>query len=103
MEIDNNIRDIAFEDYKNGMSSADIARKYGLKPNTVRQWANRHWKTGQPSAVEQVPKVQEAEKAIHFKVNADFYRRIKIKIATDGISLKDYIVSLITQDLEKEK
>ena len=39
-----NIRDIAFVDYQAGMSPAAIAEKYGLKPGTVRQWANRHWK-----------------------------------------------------------
>jgi len=37
------IREIAFEDYKAGMSCADIAKKHDLKPATVRQWAKRHW------------------------------------------------------------
>jgi len=38
------IRDIAFEDYKAGMSLSEIATKHNLKPGTVRQWARRYWK-----------------------------------------------------------
>lgn len=43
------------------------------------------------------------EKAINFKVDENFYKEIKIKVAKDGITLKDYIISLIRKDLEKTK
>lgn len=37
--------ELAFEDYKNGMSYADIATKYGVAETTVRDtWRKRHWK-----------------------------------------------------------
>lgn len=42
------------------------------------------------------------EKAIHFKVDEGFYREIKIKIAKEGKTLKDYVIELIKQDLEKK-
>ena len=43
------IREQAKRDYDAGMSPSEIAAKYDLKPDTVRKWANRHWKqdTGQ--------------------------------------------------------
>lgn len=37
--------ELAFEDYKNGMTYADIATKYGVAETTVRDtWRKRHWK-----------------------------------------------------------
>jgi predicted DNA binding CopG/RHH family protein len=41
------------------------------------------------------------EKTINFKVDEDFYKQIKVKIALEGITLKDYVISLIKSDLEK--
>lgn len=43
------------------------------------------------------------EKTINFKVDEEFYKEIKIKVATEGITLKDYIINLIRDDLEKQK
>lgn len=43
------------------------------------------------------------EKAINFKVDEEFYKRIKIKVATDGKTLKDYVIELIKADLEKSQ
>lgn len=43
------------------------------------------------------------EKAIHFKVDENFYKQIKVKIALEGITLKDYIIKLIKEDLEKNQ
>ena len=43
------------------------------------------------------------EKAIHFKVDEEFYKRIKVKIALEGKSLKEYIIELIKKDLEEKK
>lgn len=42
-----------------------------------------------------------AEKTISIRVTEDFHKEIKIKIAKDGISLKDYILNLIKKDLNK--
>ena len=39
-----NIRDIAFEDYKVGMSYPDISKKHDVSLGTVKSWASRHWK-----------------------------------------------------------
>lgn len=41
-----------------------------------------------------------SDRNIGFKVDEEFYKQIKIKIATEGITLKDYIVNLIKKDLE---
>jgi predicted DNA binding CopG/RHH family protein len=43
------------------------------------------------------------EKTINFKVDEDFYKQIKVKIALEGITLKDYVISLIKSDLEKSQ
>jgi hypothetical protein len=40
------------------------------------------------------------EKTISFKVDEEFFREIKIQIAKEGKTLKDYIVELIRRDLE---
>ena len=42
------------------------------------------------------------ERTINFKVDAELYKQVKIKVASDGITLKDYVITLIKQDLEKE-
>jgi predicted DNA binding CopG/RHH family protein len=44
-----------------------------------------------------------SEKAINFKVDENLYKKIKIKIAIEGLTLKDYIINLIIKDLEKDK
>lgn len=43
------------------------------------------------------------EKTINFKVDEDFYKKIKVKIAKEGKTLKQYITELIKLDLEKTK
>lgn len=43
------------------------------------------------------------EKTITVRISEDLHRAIKIKIAQEGVSLKDYVVSLIQKDLEKSK
>ncbi|GHV43621.1 hypothetical protein FACS189490_13810 [Clostridia bacterium] len=43
------------------------------------------------------------EKAINFKIDADLYRKIKVKIALQDKTLKDYIIALIKKDLEENK
>lgn len=43
------------------------------------------------------------EKAINFKVNEELYKAIKVKVALNGKSMKDYIVELIKKDLENEQ
>ena len=41
------------------------------------------------------------EKAINFKIDAELYKKIKIKIKEEDISLKQYMINLIKNDLEK--
>lgn len=43
------------------------------------------------------------EKAINFKVDEEFYKQIKVKVALEGKTLKDYIIGLIKADLEKDQ
>ena len=43
------------------------------------------------------------ERNIGFKVDDEFYKKVKIKIAQEGKTLKEYIVELISKDLEKQK
>jgi len=40
------------------------------------------------------------EKTINFKVDEEFYKQIKVKIALEGKTLKDYVIELIKNDLE---
>lgn len=42
------------------------------------------------------------EKALNFKIDVELYKRIKIKAVLNDMTLKQYIVQLITDDLEKE-
>jgi len=43
------------------------------------------------------------ERNIGFKVDDEFFKKVKIKIAQEGKSLKEYIVELINKDLEVQK
>ncbi|WP_214720685.1 toxin-antitoxin system HicB family antitoxin [Exiguobacterium sp. s192] len=47
--------------------------------------------------------VNISEKTITVRISEDLHKAIKIKIAQEGVSLKDYVVSLIQKDLEKSK
>ena len=40
-----------------------------------------------------------ADKGINFKIDAEIYKRVKIRIAEQDTTLKDYILSLIIKDL----
>lgn len=42
------------------------------------------------------------ERNIGFKVDEDFYKQIKIKLANNGKTLKEYIIELIKKDLEEK-
>lgn len=44
-----------------------------------------------------------SEKTITIRVSEDLHKAIKIRIAEEGTSLKDYVVNLIQKDLEKKK
>ena len=43
------------------------------------------------------------DRTITIKVEEDFYKDIKIRIAKEGITLKDYILNLIKEDLNSNK
>lgn len=43
------------------------------------------------------------EKTITIRISEDLHKTIKIRIAKQGISLKDYLVDLIQKDLAKNK
>lgn len=40
------------------------------------------------------------EKTINFKTEEELYKKIKIKIAVEGITLKNYVTKLIEEDLK---
>lgn len=42
-----------------------------------------------------------AEKTITIRVDEETHRKIKIRIAQEGVTLKDYILNLINKDLKK--
>ena len=42
-----------------------------------------------------------ADRTITIKVEENFYRDIKIRIAQEGMTLKDYVLDLIRKDLKK--
>ena len=44
-----------------------------------------------------------AEKGINFKVDENLYREVKIKVAIEGKTIKDYVIELIKKDLEITK
>lgn len=41
------------------------------------------------------------EKGLHIKINAELLKKVKIKLAEEDKTLKDYITELIKADLEK--
>jgi hypothetical protein len=43
------------------------------------------------------------ERNLAIKVDDELFKRIKVKIAPDGKTLKEYLPELILKDLEKEK
>lgn len=46
----------AEQDYKNGLSLADIAQKYDVSVGTVRSWKSRHWTTNVATKKQRVAK-----------------------------------------------
>lgn len=42
------------------------------------------------------------EKAINFKIDSEIYKQIKIKTVIEDITIKQYILNLIKNDLKKE-
>ena len=42
------------------------------------------------------------EKTINFKVDSELYKRIKILVAKEDKSLKEYVIKLIEKDLEEK-
>jgi len=42
-------------------------------------------------------------KALTVRVDDDFHKKIKIKTAIEGITIQNYIINLIKEDLKKEK
>lgn len=43
------------------------------------------------------------DKAINFKVDAELYKQIKIRALELDITMKEYLIQLIKQDLENSK
>lgn len=43
------------------------------------------------------------EKTLAFRIDEEFHRDLKIKLAKKGITLKDYVIGLIKSDLYEEK
>jgi predicted HicB family RNase H-like nuclease len=41
------------------------------------------------------------EKTINIKVDSEFYKQIKVRVALADKTLKDYIIELIKMDLEQ--
>ncbi|WP_339001541.1 hypothetical protein KST09_11735 [Fusobacterium animalis] len=41
-----------------------------------------------------------SEKTINFKTEEELYKKIKIKIAEEGVTLKNYVTKLIEEDLK---
>jgi predicted DNA binding CopG/RHH family protein len=44
-----------------------------------------------------------SDKAINIKVDEQLYKQVKIKVATEDITIKDYIIKLIQKDLNENK
>ena len=44
-----------------------------------------------------------SEKTISFKVDEEFFTELKIQIAKEGKTLKDYLIELIRKDLEAKR
>lgn len=43
------------------------------------------------------------DKGINIKVDEELYRRIKVKIALEGKTLRNYILDLVLKDLGEQK
>lgn len=43
-----------------------------------------------------------AERNIAIRVDEELFRKIKSKLADNGMTLKDYIISLVEEDLKKD-
>lgn len=43
-----------------------------------------------------------AEKTIAIRVNEETFKKVKLRLAENGMTLKDYIIKLIEQDLQEE-
>ncbi|WP_404900188.1 hypothetical protein [Leuconostoc mesenteroides] len=53
----------AEQDYKFGLSLADIAEKYDVSVGTVRSWKSRHWTSNVATKTQRVTKKRCSEKA----------------------------------------
>ncbi len=42
-----------------------------------------------------------AEKTIAIRVNEETFKKVKLRLAENGMTLKDYIIKLIEQDLQE--
>ncbi|WP_443866885.1 terminase small subunit, partial [Megamonas funiformis] len=49
-----NIRELAYKDYLNGMKYKEIADKHNIKLSTIKSWATRYWKKLQSQPKEKV-------------------------------------------------
>lgn len=43
-----------------------------------------------------------AERNIAIRVDEELFKKIKVQLADNGMTLKDYIISLIEEDLKKD-
>lgn len=43
-----------------------------------------------------------AERNIAIRVDEELFKKIKVRLADNGMTLKDYIISLIEEDLKKD-
>lgn len=43
-----------------------------------------------------------SEKTIAIRVDEEMFKKVKIRLAENGMTLKDYIIKLIEQDLQEE-
>lgn len=42
------------------------------------------------------------DKTIAIRVNEEMFKKVKLRLAENGMTLKDYIIKLIEQDLQEE-
>lgn len=42
------------------------------------------------------------EKTITIRVPEDFHRQVKVKSASEGLSVKDYLIKLVEEDLKRD-
>ncbi len=43
-----------------------------------------------------------SDKTIAIRVNEEMFKKVKLRLAENGMTLKDYIIKLIEQDLQEE-